>query len=189
MFDYILHFYETYKILFYFFIILWVIFEWPIIILSLSLIANKIWFNFYEIFFLAFLWDFLWDLLHFLFAKFFRKKLKKDFSIIEKLNKKLEKHSLFDKLLVIKYTPPITSLGLLYLWYSQVSLKKFIKNDIVFNIFSSLFITIIWYNFWSLFKNIDNFWIFISLVFISFVIFYFLFRIITRYFVKKIYDT
>jgi len=53
---------------------------------------------------------------------------------------------------------------------------------------SSFFITIIWYNFWYLFKDNDNFVLFISLVFVSFVIFYFVFRKISKFIIKKIYE-
>jgi len=149
MLDYILHFYNSYTFFFYLLLIVWVVAEWPIIILGLSLISYKIWFGFYELLFFAFLWDFLWDLLLFLIWKYFSKKFKnKDFSLIKKLNKKLKYHKLLDKLIVIKYTPPITSLGLIYLGFSGISLKKFIKNNIILNIFSSFLITILWYSFW-----------------------------------------
>ena len=189
MFEYIIHFYESYKIIFYLLLIIWVIFEGPIIILSLSLVSPILKISFLEVLFFAFLWDFLWDLLHFLFARFFKNKIKKDFWIILKLEKKLEKHSLFDKLLVIKYTPPISSLGLLYLWYSKLKLKDFIKNDIILNIFSAVLISSIWYFFWKYFVDTNNFVYFIMWLFFSFVVFYFLFKFIRNYLIKKIYDS
>jgi len=206
MFEYIIHFYESYKIIFYLLLTIGVIFEGPIIILSLSLIASKLKISFWEILFFAFLWDFLWDLLHFLFARFFKNKLKNpsvfqtvlfnfkgskkdNFSVIKKLEKKLEKHSLFDKLLVIKYTPPISSLGLLYLWYSKLKIKDFIKNDIILNIFSAVLISSTWYFFGKYFVDTNNFVYFIMWLFFAFIVFYFLFKFIKNYLIKKIYDS
>ncbi len=190
MIDYIIHFYLNYKIIFYLLLIIWVIIEGPIIILSLCLLAPKFGFGFFEILFFAFLWDFIWDLFHFLFARFFRNKFKnKDFWIIKNLEKKLRKHSLLDKLIIIKYTPPITSLWLLYLWFSNTSFKKYLKNSIYLSVFTSLFITFIWYNFGYLFSKQDNFYYFIILLFLSFVLFYFLFKLLRKYLLKKIYDS
>jgi len=189
MFDYALSFYLNHEIIFYILLIISVVLEWPITILALSLIAPKLWIWFIEILFFAFLWDFLWDLLHYFVWSFFKWFiLKKDFSLIKKVENKLKNNSLFDKLIVIKYTPPITSLWLLYLWFSKIPIKKFIKNDIFLCVFSSIFITSIWYNFWYLFKNNNNFLLFISLIFISFIIFYFILRKVTWYIIKKIYE-
>ena len=184
-----LHFFNNYTIFFYILLTISVIIEWPIIILWLSLIAPKLWFWFFEILFFAFIWDFWGDLLHYFIWKFFKNKIaKKNFSVIKKIEKKLKKHSLLDKLIVIKYTPPITSIGLLYLWYTKISLKKFIKNDIILSIFSSIFITSIWYNFWNYFKDNNNFGYFIILLFFSFIVFYIFLKLITKYLIKKIYE-
>ncbi len=189
MLEYILHFYSDYTLIFYIFLIIAVILEWPITILSLSLVAPKLEIWFFEILLFAFLWDFLWDLLHYFVWRFFKWYIiKKDFKLIKKIEKKLKKHSLFDELIIIKYSPPITSLWLLYLWFSKIPISKFIKNDIFLCIFSSIFITSIWYNFWYLFKDNDNFILFITLVFISFIVFYFILRKFTWYIIKKIYE-
>ena len=134
-------------------------------------------------------WDFIWDLLHYIVWRFFKNKiLKKDFSLVQKVENKLKWHSLIDKLIVIKYTPPITSLWLLYLWYAKTNFKQFIKAGVIISIISSIFITSIWYNFWYLFKDENDFRYLIILLFLSFVVFYFLLRVITKYLIKKIYE-
>jgi len=190
MLDYAIHFYYTHKVFFYILLLVLVILEGPVIILSLSFLAVKFHFSFLDIYIFAFLWDFLWDLWHFLFWRFFSVKiLKKDFSLVQKIDKKLKNHSLLDKLIVIKYTPPITSLGLIYLWFSKISFKNYIKNSFYISVFSAFFITFIWYNFWYLFKDKDNLVYLIFWSFLSFVVFYFLFKIITKYIIKKIYDS
>jgi len=189
MLDYAIHFYNSYTILFYIFLVIAVILEWPITILALSLLSWKLWIGFFTILIFAFIWDFVWDLLHYIVWRFFKNKiLKKDFSLVQKVENKLKWHSLIDKLIVIKYTPPITSLWLLYLWYAKTNFKQFIKAGVIISIISSIFITSIWYNFWYLFKDENDFRYLIILLFLSFVVFYFLLRVITKYLIKKIYE-
>ena len=190
MLDYILHFYNNYTIIFYFLVVFIAIIEWPIIILALSLVAGKLWFSFIFLYFISFLWDFIWDMIHYFIWRFFSKKYinKKDFKIIENINKKLERHSLFDKLIVIKYTPPITSIWLIYIWYKEKNVFRFMKNILFIVLFNSLFITVIWFYFWNLFVDNDNFSYFIMLFFFSLAIFYIWLKFITKYLIKKIYN-
>ncbi len=188
MLDYILHFYNNYTSVFYGLLIVWVIFEGPIIILALCLLSYSLNISYLTILFFSFLWDFWWDMIHYFIWRFFKKKIFKDknYLLLEKLNKKLEGHSLLDKLIVIKFTPPITSMWLFYLWFNKTQLKSFIKNDLILSVFSSILITTIWYNFWYLFKNNTDFWYLIVLVFISFAFFYFLLKFISKYLINKI---
>ena len=185
MLEYILNFYSEYTIIFYGLLVISVIVEWPIVILALSLVAPKLGIWFFEILFFAFLWDFFGDIILYFFGRFFSKK---DLKLIKKIDKKLKNYSLLDKLIIIKYTPPLTFAWFVYLWYKKIKFKTFLKNIFVLSSLSAFFISIIWYNFWYLFKNNNNFVLFISLVFISFVIFYFIFRKITKYILKKIYE-
>lgn len=189
MLDYAINFYNNYALIFYVILVIAVIFEWPIVILALSLLSLKLWIGFFTILVFAFIWDFFWDLLHYTIGRFFRNKvMKKDFSLIKKIEERLKWHSLIDKLIVIKYTPPLTSLWLLYLWYTKIDFKTFVKNDVILCFFSSIFITGIWYNFWYLFKDQNDFKYLIVLLFISFIIFYIVFRTFTKYLIKKIYE-
>ncbi len=189
MFDYIIHLYVTHTIIFYIFLVVLVIIEWPITILTISLLAPKIGINFIEIFILAFIWDFVWDLLYYFAWKFSKNKIiKKDFKVIKKIEDKLKKKSLLDEMIIIKYTPPITSIGLFYLWYINTNLQKFLKNWFFLSTFSAVIVTSIGYNFWYLFKDNNNFLLFITFIFISFVVFYFLFRKLTNFIIKKIYE-
>jgi len=189
MFEYAILFYNNHELLFYLFLIIAVIIEWPITILALSLVAVNLWISFLVVFIFSFIWEFIWDILHYIIWRFFKTNIfkNKKFSLLEKIEKKLEKHSLFDKLIVIKYTPPITSIWLLYMWYNKINLLKFIKNISVFAIINWLIITSIWYNFWYFFKDkVDMNYLIITL-FLSFLIFYFLVKYITKYIIKKIY--
>jgi len=190
MLDYVLHFYNNYTIVFYLLVIFVAIIEWPIIIFGLSLMAWKIWISFISLYLISFFWDFVWDMLHYFFWRFLAKKLenKKDYSLIEKFNKQLEGHSLFDKLLVIKYTPPITSIWLFYLWYKERDILKFAKNDALIVWFNSLIITFIWYNFWNLFVNDKDFVWFLMWFFFSAVVFYIIIKFLAKFIINKIYN-
>lgn len=190
MFDYAISFYNEYIFLFYFFVIIGVILEWPIVVLSLILVSFKLWIPFWIIFILAFIWDFWWDLLHFFIWKFFKKFFfkKNKFEIFEKTNKKIEKISLFEKLIIIKYTPPISIIWLIYLWAKETKTSDFIKNDLPLCIFTASLILLIWYNFWEYFKNIDNFWVFLFLVWISIFFIILISKEIWKIVIKKIYE-
>lgn len=189
MLDYAIAFYNNHIILFYLLLILTVIIEWPITILAISLVSSRLWIGFLEILFFSFIWDFAWDMIHYIVWKFFKSKiLKNDFSLVQKTQERLKGHSLLDKLIVIKYTPPITSIWLIYLWYINTNFKKFLKNDFLLCVFSSIFITSIWYNFWHIFRNQDDFKYLIIGLFLSFVVFYVLLKIFTKYLINKIYE-
>lgn len=190
MLDYALNFYNSYTIIFYILLIIAVILEWPITILILCLLAPKFWFSFIFILIFAFLWEFLWDLMHYFIWRFFKKNIFKDknFVFFEKIEKKLEKHSLFDKLVVIKYTPPITSIWLIYMWFQKIDIKKFIKNIFIFSVLNSILIVFIWFNFWKYFVNSNDFKYLIIWILISFLLVYLLLKLITSYFIKNILD-
>jgi membrane protein DedA with SNARE-associated domain len=188
MLDYALNFYNNYTTIFYILLVVSVIIEGPITILTLSFLAPKFWFSFILIYFFSFIWEFTWDLIHYFIWRYFKKNIFKDknFKLLEKIENKLKYHSLFDKLIVIKYTPPITSIGLIYLWFQKVKLKRFIQNVVVFSLFNWILITFIWYYFWILFVNNNDLKYIIIWFMLSFLIIYFLSKIIASYFVKKI---
>jgi membrane protein DedA with SNARE-associated domain len=137
MIDFALNFYNNYIIIFYILLVVAVILEWPITILILSLLSPKFWLSFLFVFFFSFLWEFFWDLLHYFIWRFFKKNIFKDknYKLLENIEKKIEKRSLLDKLIVIKYTPPITSIWLIYMWFQKINLKKFTKDIVLINIF------------------------------------------------------
>lgn len=188
MLEYALAFYNNFTIIFYILLIIAVIFEWPIVILTLSLLAPKFWFSFFFIYFISIVWEIFWDLLHYFVGRFFKKNIFKDkkFLLFEKIEKKLEKHSLFDKLLVIKYTPPITSFWLIYMWFQKINAKKFINTVIIFSLFNWLIITSIWYHFWKYFISTDDLKFLIFWLLFSFLIVYFVIKIISSYLIKNI---
>lgn len=188
MLDYTLNFYNNYSIIFYILLVIAVILEWPITIFTISLLATRFGFPFVFVLFFAFIWEFLWDLLHYFIWRLFKKNIFKDkkFILFEKIEKKLENHSLFDKVAVIKYTPPITSIWFLYLGFQKINIKSFIKNILILAILNSLIITLLWYNFWKLFINKDDFKYIIFWLMFSFLILYFFLKIISFYFVKNI---
>lgn len=188
MIDYIINFHETYLILSYFLIIVIVVLEWPIFLIFLSLSASKLGIWYFEILLFSFIGDFFWDLLHYFFWHFFKIKImkNKNWNKLVKINKKLEWYPLFDKLIVIKYTPPITSVWLLYLGFSNVRFKNFIKNDFIIVFVSSIIISSIAYNFWVIFKDVDDFKYLIMIIFLTFMILYFTIKILSKYIIKKI---
>lgn len=188
MLEYSLHFYNNYTLLFYIWVILAVIIEWPITILILSILATRINLSFFYVYAFAFFWEFLWDILHYLVWRFLKKNIVKDkeFELFEKIEKKLINHSLFDKLIVIKYTPPITSIWLLYLGFQKTNFKKFLINITVFSTFNSLIITLIWYYFWAYFADKNELKYIIIWIMFGFLLLYLLIKIISYYFVKHI---
>ncbi|MDD2907555.1 MAG: hypothetical protein PHH98_02840 [Candidatus Gracilibacteria bacterium] len=189
MLEYAIEFYNNNTFLFYFILVITVIIEGPITILALSLISSSLEIGFFTILIFAFIGDFFGDLLHYFVGRFFKNKLiKRDFSIVKKVEEKLIGHSLMDKLIVIKYTPPITSLGLLYLGYIKTNFISYSKNGAILSAFSAIFITSIGYNFGYLFKDKNDFTYLLIGLFLSFAVFYFLLKLFTKYLIKKIYE-
>jgi len=189
MFEYALQFYNNYMILFYLFLILAAIFEWPVTILAFSLFAVKLNVGFFEVLIFTFIGEFFGDILHYMVWRYFRigNFRNKKLSILKKIKNKLDWYSLLSLLVVIKYTPPITSIGLLYLWRQKTNFFKFIKNISIFAIFNWLIITTIGYNFGYLFKDKWDFMYLIIALFLSFILFYFIVKVIIKNVVKKIY--
>ena len=187
MIDYALHFYNNYTIIFYVLLTVTVILEWPITILTLALLAPKFWFSFLLIYSFWFIWEFFWDLAHYFVWRFFEKNLlsNKKYKVFEKIEKKLENHSLFDQIIVIKYIPPITSIWLLYLGFNKTNLITFIKNVTIFALLNSLIITFIWFNFWILIKDKQEFEYIIIWIMVSLLILYLTLKIITSFITKK----
>lgn len=189
MIDFAISFYNDYKILFYFIVLIWVIFEGPILILTLTILAPKLWINFSVLVLLAIFWDFWWDLLHFLAWKyskkiFFKNKKLKTFN---NFKEKIKDFSLFEKLLVIKYTPPITSIWLIYLGFSWEKFLNFFKNDFPICIFSSFLILFIWYYFWEYFKDNNNLVLIFFTIWVAIFFIIFFTRIFSKFILNKIY--
>lgn len=196
MFDinYAITFYENYKIIFYLIIFIAVILEWPITVLSLAIFAPKLGIWFPTIFLFAFLWDFLWDSLHFFvwrFVKWIVSK-NKNFSKAERLFKKIENYSFFDKLIVIKYTPPITSIWLLYMWFTKIWVKEFLLKNWVLCITSAIILSSLWIFIGEKFADNENILIYLFMAIWAILItVYFLSKLIIKIVNKKNnnYDT
>ncbi|MFA5916609.1 MAG: hypothetical protein WC850_00055 [Candidatus Gracilibacteria bacterium] len=187
MIDYALSFYNNYTIIFYVLLTVTVILEGPITILTLALLAPKFGFSFLLIYSFGFIGEFFGDLAHYFVGRFFEKNLlsNKKYKVFEKIEKKLENHSLFDQIIVIKYIPPITSIGLLYLGFNKTNLITFIKNIIVFAGLNSLIITFIGFNFGILIKDRQEFEYIIIGIMISLLILYLTLKIISSFIIKK----
>lgn len=196
MFDinYAITFYENYKIIFYLIIFIAVILEWPITVLSLAIFAPKLGIWFPTIFLFAFLWDFLWDSLHFFvwrFVKWIVSK-NKNFSKVEKLFKKIENYSFFDKLIIIKYTPPITSIWLLYMWFTKIWVKEFLLKNWVLCLTSAIILSSLWIFIGEKFADNENILIYLFIAIWAILItVYFLSKLIIKIVNKKNnnYDT
>lgn len=190
MFEYAISFYNEYIFLFYFLVTIAVILEWPIVILTLTLLSPKLGISFPILLFFALIWDFWWDILHFFVWKFFKKYFleKQKFKKLEDLNKKINSFPLLDRLIIIKYTPPITSIWLIYLWVSGTKIWDFVKRDFPLCLFSSLLVLFIWYNFWEYFKNSNNLTYFFLAVWFAIFVVIFSSKIIWNFIIKKIYN-
>lgn len=130
MLEFALWFYQNYFFIFYLLLAIAVLLEWPIVIFTLTMLATKLGISLSMIFFLSIFGDFGGDLLHFLIGKYGRKLIKNkkkriSSGKIRKVKAKVDDYPLLEKLIIIKYTPPITSIGLLYLWSTKLSFKKF----------------------------------------------------------------
>ncbi len=178
MLDFALQFYSQYQFVFFFLLIIVVILEGPITVLALSVIAPSLGLGFIAVFLFSFLWDFLWDVLHFYFWRFFRgfQSKEKNNTRILRLNSYVDKHSLIDTLILIKYTPPLTSIGLLYLWSYLKKSSRFLILDAWLVTMSSLIITSLWMYFGNTLKNFQNPSYVIAGILFIFIVFYFLIR-------------
>lgn len=189
MIDFAISFYNDYLVLFYLIVIIAVILEWPIVILTLTLLSAKLEIPFFVLIILALIWDFWWDLLHFFAWKIFHKKFEKSKKLkkFENFKEKINNFPLFEKLIIIKYTPPITSIWLIYLWLNWEKTWNFIKYDFPLCLFSSFLVLFIWYNFSEYFKNTDNLTYFFLAVWFSIFTLVFLSKFIIKIILKKIY--
>jgi len=187
MLEYALTFYNNHFILFYLLLTIAVILEWPITILSLSIVAINFKISFYEVIIFSFIWEFFWDLLHYIIWRFFRVNIfnNKNYSLLIKTEKKLKNHSLFEQLMIIKYTPILTNIWLLYLWFKKTDLFKYIRIISIFALINWIVLTTIWYNFWYLFKGKIDFSYFIIILFLSFIFFYFLIKVGGKYIINR----
>lgn len=190
MLDFAISFYDNYTFIFYIISLIAVILEWPITVLALSsFIAPRYWLWFWWIFLIAFIWDFFWDLIHFYIWKFWKNihaKIQKNEKLWE-IIKKIDNFSYLDKLIIIKYTPPITSIWLIYLWASKWNIKEFIKKDWFLCIISSLIVSFIWYFLWEYLKNEKDLWKILFIVWICIILFFIFWKFIFKLLTKKIY--
>lgn len=145
MLEYLLDIATTSEGLFYGGILIAVLLEGPMVVLSLTMLAGKINLGFWFLFFLSLFGDFGGDLLHFLLGRYGNKLLKYRKLIpkpekLSQLNKKIKNYPLLEKLIIIKYTPPITTLGLIYLGSTDLKIADFIRNTLPLCTISSLMV-------------------------------------------------
>lgn len=117
--------------------------EGPIIGFIASHLSSMGYLNIFLVFIIYFLGDLLGDILHYFIGiflskthnRFFKKKFVKIDSLLKSKNvrymDKLIEKDLFLALLVIKLTPPISSIGLISLGIRKTNILKFIKNTAV----------------------------------------------------------
>ena len=214
-FSYIFSFYSEHYAIFMILLLIGVVIEWPVIIFSISLLATKLGFGFWEILAISFWWDIAGDIMYFhiwkyIWYKFINKnnKIKSDNSdniekikndnrsegieeekvknkYLAKIDKAISEKHIFETLLMIKYTPPITLIWLMYLWYKKIELKKFILWILPIIVFNSLLITSLWYFFWKYFINTDDFYHTIIYIFCGFGLLYFITKLLPKIFTKN----
>ncbi len=188
----IVTFYGSHEFLFFFFLILALIIEWPAIILWISLLAPQLGFSFVEIFLLSFVGDFIGDMIHYIIWRYFAnrfpaiKQKTEKWQRIQALESKLSKQKLLDLLVVIKYTAPLTSLGLLYLGYKKVNFKSFALNTFILIACSSLIISSLGYFFASKFSSTENFSYFVVIILAGLGLLYLIITYLSKLLIHKI---
>lgn len=152
MIEFALGFYQNYQRLFYLLLTVAVILEGPIVILTLTSLSWVLSIPLPIVLLFAILWDIWGDVLHFFLGKYGKKFLKlipaiKNLKIQNQnflsFHQKIQNYPLLEKLILIKYTPPITSAGLIYLWSSGLSFRKFIIASLPLCLLSSGLVFII----------------------------------------------
>lgn len=146
MLEFALEFYHNYHIIFYLFLTIAVILEGPIVILTLTSLSGVLGIPIRVVICFAIVGDAGGDILHFLLWKYAKKIL----NLIPALNRlkiqnqtflsfeqKINNYPLLEKLIIIKYTPPITSAGLIYLGSSGLSFRKFLLATLPLCLLSS----------------------------------------------------
>lgn len=163
MLEYALLWYDQYYVFFYALVVLLVLVEWPITILTLTLLAPKLGIGWEELLLLSLVGDFWGDLLHFYVGrygyqiqKFF--KIRFDNRKFKKLQTQIDRYPLLEKLIIIKYTPPLTSLGLVYLGFSSVRVWEFIKYTLPLCVLSSVSIVAGGYLFGAFWSDNGTLW-------------------------------
>ena len=175
-----------YQFIFYILLVVAVVIEWPITIIALSLLAPNLWIGFIFVYIFSFLGDFIWEVAHFYFWRIFQgfKKSKDNDAKIQKLNNFIDSHQLIDTLVLIKYTPPLTSIGLLYLGSYLKKPYNFLVLDALLVATSSLIITTIWMYFWSTVHQYQHPVYIVAILLFAFALIYFTLRIISHYYLK-----
>lgn len=190
MLEYALSRYHEYIVLFYAIVVIIVLLEGPITIMTLTMLAPQLWLPLEVIFLLSMIGDFGGDYLHFLVGRYGKKLLKKQEenpdSPLNKVHKQLEKYPLLEKLIIIKYTPPISNVGLIYLGTSPISTKAFLLKTLPLCTFSSILVISLGHYFGNYFQQQENlaqalFWIGITIVSVLFIL-----RLLGKRLVKKV---
>lgn len=188
MIEFAISFYQDYTILFFAVLIVSVILEWPISIITLSILWPSIGIWYFKIFMISIIWEFIWDLWHYILGRYFKKNVfkEKNYKLIEKVEEKIKNHSIFEKFLIIKYTPPITSIWLIYLGFSKVNFKLFFLNVLLFSVINWVLMTFIWYNIGTYISNTKKIEYIIIWIMLTIVISYFWIKYIWKIIVKRI---
>lgn len=164
MLDFALSFATQHIFLFYSLVLIALLLEGPIVIFTLTALSWPLQIPLWMIFILAVFGDAGGDILHFLAGKYTKNLISKIpfFTKIQIKNqtflsfyKKIHNYPLLEKLIIIKYTPPITSAWLLYLGSSGLSFYRFLKNTLPLCLFSSIIVFTIWV-FFSTRTNFSN---------------------------------
>nr|MDD3719977.1 hypothetical protein [Candidatus Gracilibacteria bacterium] len=189
--DYIIGLYNNHEVIFFILLVFIIAIESRITIFGLVILSPKLGLNFLDIYLFLFFGELLGDTIHYGFGRFFSKffinnKQENKVSYVKNLQEKLKDKPTFDLLMIIKYTPPITSIGLIYLGFEKYNFKKFILNDLILLFFSSTIITSILFYFGGLLKNNDNLTLFFSEVLIVFMIIFLTIKYISKFIIKKI---
>jgi membrane protein DedA with SNARE-associated domain len=148
----------------YFLIFLVMIIEGPIITTAAASAASLGYFDIWIIFFLSLAGDLIGDFLHYAIGLTTRLTLIENFGhyfgLKKSTLKKIEKHmkNNFGKtFFLIKFTPPLTSVGLISSGALRIPILKFILFSLVITLPRTIFFTILGYSFGSIAEKILTF--------------------------------
>lgn len=180
----------------YFIIFIAIVIEGPMVTTAAAFAASLGYFNIYMIFLLSIFGNIVGDIIHYYLGRILRNtiidwyikyfKIKKP--VIKKLDKKIH-NNLIASMVLIKSTPPLSTLGLLLIGASRVKFWKFLIISLLTVLPLSIFYTVLGFYFGYAIKTVLAYFQIgeyaIFFVVIACIAIYFLYKLVRRRVIKK----
>jgi membrane protein DedA with SNARE-associated domain len=178
-------------VLFFLILIIFLIFEGPWVLLILAALAPKLGLSFWHIYLLSVLGDLLGDVMRYGIGRYannltYIKQRVEKLPTIKLIDEKIENNKLLDVLILVKYSPIVATLGLMYLGYKKIDFKQFLIYVTVMIAIYSFILSFVGYYFGKVFAGTDNFSYFVIGLSVGIIILYFLTRRFSRLLLRKI---